>query len=220
MAIYINGNKTDSIYVGGQESIPIYVTSFRTANCEQPEGINIADYIKPAPSVTSWASWFEYSKFTDLDLRSWDSMNVTNINKLCCYGSKLQSIKLGTFANCTNFAELFRNTVLTEFSIDGASLPNGKSYDIDRMFIGCQTIEEVDMSTMVGDVTNVAYAFESNPKLRKLDVSGLNFTKCTQSNQMFTRTTPTDCLVLVKDQANKDWFTQYCPTMTNVVIKT
>lgn len=220
MAIYINGNKTDSIFVGGvKEPIPIYVTSFRAANCEQPEGINIADYIKPYPTVTSWASWFEYSKFTDLDLRSWDTANVTSLSAICGYGSNLKSVKLGRFTKCTNFSGMFRSTILTDFSIDGATLPDGKTFDINRMFINCPTIEEVDLSSMVGRVTGLSYAFESCTSLRKLDVSNLDFTSSTQTG-MFTRTTPTDCLVLVKDQANKDWFTQRCPTMTNVVIKT
>lgn len=220
MAIYIKGTKTDSIFIGSEakEPTPIYTTYFRASNCDQPADVNIADYIKPAPSVTSWANWFENAKFTDLDLRSWDGSNVTNVGAICTSAMRLKSVKLGSFTQCTNFSGMFRSTILTDFSIESATLPDGKTFDINRMFINCMTIEEVDLSPMIGKVTGVAYAFESCTKLRKLDVSNLDFTTCTQSN-MFYRSTPTDCLVLVKDQANKDWFTQYCPTMTNVVIK-
>lgn len=219
MAIYISGNKTDSIYVGGaKEPTPIYVNGLSVRNIDQPSGVRIADCIRPAPSVTSWGGWFASSKFEELDLSSWDTSKVTSISEICSGANLLKEIKMGEFTVCTDFSNSLRGTALSSVKIV-ATLDSSKKYKMDRMFISCPNLEVVDFSQMVGKVQEVSYAFESVPMLRIADLSGLDFTEITSTGAMFTRTTPTDCLVLVKDQANKDWFTDKCSNMTNVQIK-
>lgn len=130
----------------------------------------------------------------ELDLTKWDTSNIKNMYYTFTNNDKLERLLLGdtfTTQNVVTIGGAFSNNPL---------------------------LQELDLHNMtLNKTTNIDYLFWKCTSLRKLDISKCDFTNITSYKDTFTNI-PTDCLILVKDQAAKDWVLARRSDLTNVQI--
>lgn len=94
--------------------------------------------------------------------------------------------------------------------------------DFNYMFNNCENLVEIDMSQIYGDLQSEtdAYSLDSTfancSKLQKIDARNMNFTNAVLNGDTTFTNVPTDCLIIVKDTDNKNWFNTNFPSMTNI----
>lgn len=155
-------------------------------------------------NVSNMDSMFAICKKSIIDLSNWTfpSNKSISISMSSCFFDNahiIQEVNLSSMGNLTsgdvNFSYMFQNVdTLKKVNLSNLELNNSNSIKCNYMFDGCSSLEELDMS--------------------KFD-----FTRITSGIGTMFRNTKTDCLIYVKDQTQKDWFTTNFPSLTNVQIK-
>lgn len=143
---------------------------------------------------TNFQNCFSNCLFNVLDLSNVNfSNNITNLSYLFSYakGSEINLSSLGQINQAVNCNSMFSNINATK--IDLSNFDPTVSFEGARMFQRC---------------SNLTY----------LDISKIDFAKCNSSSYMFENV-PSNCLIYVKDQTAKDWFTTNFPELTNIQIK-
>ena len=102
----------------------------------------------------------------------------------------------------------------TELTQEISNLDTSNMTSMYYMFFRCINLTELDLSNFdTSNVTNISKMFYGCDNLKKLDVRTFEFTKFTNSweyeytfgyNASYDHI-PFDCLVIVKDEANKEW---------------
>lgn len=89
-------------------------------------------------------------------------------------------------------------------------------------WLGCirsSNVRELDFSWLnTPNVTDMSYSFAASG-LERLDIRNVDFSNVTTTTGMFSNsyaTTPTNCLIIVKDQAAKTWMATNFSSYTNV----
>jgi len=138
--------------------------------------------------------------FTSLDLRGFNTSNVTNMNAMFYECSRLTSLDLSSFdtSNVTNMG---------------------------HMFFMCRSLTSLDLSSFdTSNVTSMTHMFFDCGSLTSLDIRNFDFSNVIHSSNIFgTDTTPStavpsNCEIIVKDQTAKDWLLAIRPDFTNIVI--
>lgn len=124
------------------------------------------------------------------------------------------------------FNNMFNGAQFSE--IDASSLPaftQNFSYEFNYMFAGCNRTTKINLSNfnIPNGSLQANYMFNYCIALTELDISSLDVSRISSTNRMFGTSAsdgPADnCLIYVKDQTSKDWFTTNFPRFTNVQIK-
>lgn len=107
--------------------------------------------------------------------------------------------------------------------IDVAGLDISNTTSINSCFRYCIYLKEIDISMWnTTNLRNISNLFDSCASLQKCDVRSIDFTKTTinMKTNIFgtygSTNIPTNCLVIVKDQANKEWVQTEYSWLTNV----
>lgn len=141
--------------------------------------------------LNAYASGGSTMYMTSIDCTGLNTTNVTTTQNMFWGCSFLTDLNLGnpTFSNVTTMANMF-NSCSRLTTIDLSSVNPTSSVNCYRMFNGCTSLTKIDMRSF-------------------------DFTLISNFNQMFTNV-PTNCLIIVADQTQKDWFTTNWSTLTNV----
>ena len=179
--------------------------------------INLSNF--NTTNVTNMEKMFENCQATNLDLSSFNTSNATNMYRMfnCC---KAINIDISNFdiSNVTQMQNMFRESP-NLIKLNASSFKNTKTTSIDWMFGGCTSIEEINLSNLeIQEGTNINQMFYSCPSLKKLDIRKLELTKTVGDNAFFMSTVPTSCEIIVKNEAEKQWFAEHHPSYTNIVI--
>ena len=133
------------------------------------------------------------SSLTSLNLNNW-----SNTQKLS------GSMRL-LFDGCTN---------LTTLNINNWNISNCTGFQ--AWFSDCSSLTSLDLSNWTNTVcTNHAYMFSGCSSLQTLDVRNMSFSQSQSYGNMLDNV-PTTCLIIVKNQTEKDWFNTNFSTYTNV----
>ena len=128
-----------------------------------------------------------YSSLENLDLSSFNTSNVTNMEYMFRNCSSLTSLDLSGFntSNVTNMRSMFMNcSSLTSLAL--SSFNTSKVTDMSYMFRKCSSLTSLDLSGFnTSNVTNMEFMFSFCISLTSLDVSGFNTSKVTEIYQMF-----------------------------------
>lgn len=219
----VSSYATANVNVGGGDSD--YFESTISSGSIYKSGI--ADTIKKIPSSFTISGTSLENTFNRFDFKNNTMPNLINSNLITNWKNTFSITSFnGTTFDLSNIT-FGRNittmqSAFSSCSVDKINLSNLGQVDTE---INCQsmfsysTAKEIDLSNfeVLGNSWNANYMFQRCANLEKIDVSKLDFTICTFS-YMF-EDTPTNCLILVKDQTQKDWFTTNFPSLTNVVIK-
>ena len=111
--------------------------------------------------VTDMSWMFAGSSFTELDLSTFDTSNVTNMNHM--------------FGECKSLKQL-----------DLSSFDTSKVTDMGHMFFLCDSLSEVDLSRFdTSAVTDMSMMFYECYALTKLDLSSFETTSLMRADRMF-----------------------------------
>lgn len=198
-----------------QNDTDIDVSSYASADVSVPAGADLSEYFYLTP-LTSGSFRFLFKNFPPIDFS-----NLTNLNNAFSYMYGFVNIDLSSCAfssNTNNVEELFSSCSNVE-EINLSSLSTtANNTNCNGMFGGCSKLKKIDLSNFnPGSIQNGNKMFTGCTSLEELDISSMNM-NVSSYTYMFNGV-PANCLILVKDQTAKDWFTTNWSNLTNVQIK-
>lgn len=105
------------------------------------------------------------------------------------------------------------------WDIDLSNFDTSKVTDMHNMFSECSSLTSLDLSSFdTSKVWYMAYMFTGCSTLHSLDISNFTFRSGVSTTDMFGGI-PTNCEILVKDQAAKNFVLGVRSDLTNVQIK-
>ena len=147
-----------------------------------PVATEFCAYIDDKP-VLALSYMFAHSKATSVDLSSFDTSNVTNMNGMF-QDSVATSIEVGSFStsNVTDMQRMFRSSKAT--SLDLSSFDTSNVTDMSYMLQYCEATS-LDVSSFdTSKVTNMSWMF-SGSKAESLVLSNFNTSNVTDMGAMF-----------------------------------
>jgi len=178
---------------GSEETIQ--ASEFDTAISEIPSGADLNEYYEiENPSTSS-------GQFISAQLGAW----YRNIKKLPEFNAPSDTSRFFAGYSGTNVDNVLKNWPAN-------AIPR---YGLSNMFYGCTYLTSIDMSHFVVDVSNLLSAFYNCSSLMFLDIRNMTLTSVSQTTNAFNNV-PSNCLIIVKDQAQKTWMNSNFSTLTNV----
>lgn len=154
---------------------------------------------------------------THLNLGSWNTENVKSLSGTFGYCSSLINLDLNSWntQKLDYMNDVFRGCT----KLEDIKVSNWNTSNVTRMyglFFGCNVLPSLDLSSWnTENVTNMSQLFGNCYKLKFLDIRNFTFDKVTSYSSMFA-SIPTDCLIIVKGQTEKDWVLARRSQLTNV----
>lgn len=104
----------------------------------------------------------------------------------------------------------------TDLDYEISLLDTSKIENMEYCFSYLTNVTKLDLSSLdVSNVKQISYLFASSTKLTFLDVRNFTFSETTSSNSVF-HNVPTNCLIIVKDEVEKEWVLSKKSTFTNI----
>ena len=155
------------------------------------------------------------SSLTSLDLSGFSTSNVTDMSGMFHNCSSLTSLDVSSFntSNVTNMESMFFScSFLTSLDLSGFN--TSKVTNMESMFVNCSSLTGLDLSGFnTSNVTNMYGMFESCSSLTGLDVSSFNTSNVTNMSDIFD-----DCTSINNLDISSFYFT-YLSEITNVSFK-
>lgn len=171
-----------NIKSGGGKFAPRYlyqpISFFNYTGTELDHEINMLD----TTNITSMTQMFRGCKnIPSLDLSEWNTSNVTNMSNM--------------FTSCTSITEL-----------DLSNFDTSKVTNMSNIFEAMSNLISLNLSSWdTSNVTNMNYMFYSCKKLQHLDIRNFTFDNVTGSTHTFHYMMPSNCLIIVKGDTEKQW---------------
>lgn len=191
---------------------PILVSDFDTEISNLSTGGSTGTY---APRSISFYNCLE----TDMtnEVQGWDSSNLNKLDGFFYGCTNVKSLNLSHIdtSKVTSMMDCFRGcSSLTSLNIQTWNTDNVTA--VNRMFRDCKSLKSIDLSNATfAKITNGQYMFENCLSLTKIDIRAWDITHVTTISGMFSDV-PTNCLIIVKDDACKTWFASKYSSHTNV----
>ena len=186
------------------------------SNCSSLTSLDLSNF--DTSNVTNMYGMFNYCQsLTSLDLSNFDTSSVTNMGSVFVYCQSLTSLDLSSFdtSSVTDMGFMFQNCKKLT-SLDLSNFDTSSVTNMGYMFYQCNALTSLDLSSFdTSSVTNMGYMFSSCNVLKSLDIRNFTFDKVTSYSSMFGKV-PTDCLIIVKGDTEKEWITSKFTTLTNV----
>ena len=138
-------------------------------------------------NVTNMSKMFSACKFPSLDLSSFDTRNITNMQGVFDYCYALTSLDLTNFntSNVTDMSKMFSSCYgLT--TLDLSNFNTSKVTTMKQMFEYCSALTSINLSSFdTSNVTDMYGLFYYCRGLTSIDLSSFNTSKVTDMSQMF-----------------------------------
>lgn len=157
-------------------------------------------------------------KLESLDVSKWDTSNVTFMGSLFSSCDKLANLDVSNWntSKVTSTTWMFGNCYALK-NQDFSKWDTSNVTNMSSMFTSCKAMTRLDLSSFnTSKVTNMQTMFYNCTGLQFLDIRNFDFTNVTSYANMLGSGTPTNCLIIVKDTAAKNWLLGKFPTYTNV----
>lgn len=153
-----------------------------------------------------------------LDLTGWDTSNVTTMDSMfynCAVLNDIIGLSKLDLSKVTTAKSMFELvSTITTIDLTGSDVLN--LTDASSMFARVSKATSIDLSTWTTPkLTTTTSMFSRCYALANLDMRNADFSKVTSYNYMFSNV-PVDCLIIVKDDTQKEWITSKFTTLTNV----
>ena len=160
--------------------------SFMFHGCSGLTSLDVSSF--DTSSVTNMDSMFDgCSGLTSLDVSKFETSSVTNMGGMFSSCKSLTSLDLSNFntSNVTNMEYMFAYcSGLT--SLDVRNFDTSKVTNMSSMFNGCYKLTSLDVSSFdTSKVTNMGSMFDSCKSLTSLDLSKFETSKVTNMSFMF-----------------------------------
>lgn len=152
----------------------------------------------------------------NIDISEWDTSNVTDMSQMFreC-GIKNIDISHFDTSKVKTMNQMFRGCTLLEV-INIPNLDTSSLEDFSDVFSNCPKLKEVDLSNAKFEkITKCNNLFAYSSSLEKIDIRNATFSKPYTSYSMFPGI-PANCLIIVKDDTEKNWVLQQRSDFTNV----
>ena len=223
--INFNGTTCNSMFQG-YTGVELDLSNFNTSNvtdmgymfssCSSLTSLDLSSF--NTSNVTSmYGIFFDCSSLTSLDLSNFDTSKITSLNACFQQCSSLTQLNLSNFniSKVTSMNNTFRDCKKIT-NLDLSSFGETNVNSMAFTFYSCTSLETLNLSNLTNlQTVSVSQTFYNCYKLKNLNMSSFDFTKTTNYTNMF-QNVPKDCYILVKDEAQKNWFTTYQSRMTNV----
>ena len=144
--------------------------------------------LKFSSKLTSCGSMFKgCSEITEIDLSSFDSSLVENINNMFENCKSLKSIKFGNFqtSKVENMKYVFKDCESLN-SVDLSSFDTSRVVDFLQMFYNCKVLKSLDLSEFnTNSCISISNMFYGCENLKKIKLSNFNTSKVTNMNNIF-----------------------------------
>ena len=165
---------------------------------------------------------FYYPVIDKLDLSSFNTSKVTNMEHMFSYCRSLTSLDLSNFntSNVTNMYGVFSNcSSLT--SLDLSNFNTSNVTDMGSMFSDCSSLTSLDLSSFnTSNVTYMSWMFSDCRSLTSLDLSNFNTSNVTNMWNMFEHCSSLTSLDLsgfnTSKVTNMDYMFQWCLSLTSL----
>lgn len=203
---------------GNIEFIDYWSTEQNTSS--QQSIFNLTYYVKELPkyiNISNYTRGFNVNNLHLLekaDLREWDLSKLISFSIQNC--NKLKEINM---SNC-DLSSSTNPSINGHGALEKLILKNLKlnSSITDFSYIGsnCRNLKFADLSGIVlPNLTNINAFFNNATSLEYLDIRDLDFLNVTNPYKPFG-SIPTNCEIIVKDNANRDWILNYRSDLTNI----
>ena len=180
-----------------QDTTSLNLSSFNTSNVEnmsymfsQAKKITDLDLSSfDVSNVKTMKHMFEFSEIVNLNASSFGTSEVTDLEGMFYYASRLQKIDLGNFKTpkATDMSRMFY-TIVDLTSLDIHNLDTSSVVNMSGMFHNLSSLESLDVSSFdTSNVTNMSGMFALMPKLKTLDLSNFNTSKVTSIRNIFNQ---------------------------------
>lgn len=204
---------------GNIEFIDYWSTEPNTSN--QQSIFNLTYYVKELPKYINISNYTSNFSLTHLDLlekadlREWDLSKITSFGFQSC--DRLKEINMSDcdLSSSTKLS-ISGHGVLEKLILKNLKL-NSSITDFSYLGSNCYKLKFADLSGIeLSNLTNINRFFNNARSLEYLDVRDLNFINATNYTNAFG-SVPTNCEIIVKDNANRDWILTNCRSdFTNI----
>ena len=193
----------------GKEHWVFYNTEMYEVSCDiwrkhflhYKENSNLAPII-PVNGTSCHSMFSDCESLTQLDLSSFDTSKVVDMNYMFEYCSSLTSLNLSNFdtSQVINMKRMFLSCRRL-ISLDLSNFDTSSVTNMSHMFYDCSRLTVLDLSNFnTGNVTDMSYMFYECSRLTVLDLSNFNTGNVTDMSYMFY-----GCLKLISlDLSNFD----------------
>ena len=147
-----------------------------------------------------------------------DTSNGTNFSNMfdgCTYLESIPKLNLNSLGASTGMTYMFQNCKEL-VSVDLSNINATHITSLKNTFYYCEKLKELNLSSwQTNSLTSMNNTFEGCKSLKKLDVRNINFSTLSNHNNIFTLM-PKDCLIIVKNQTEKNWVLSKRSDFTNV----
>lgn len=208
-------NAIENIETGGSGG-EIYTPSYIRFNSYT--GYSLVTQPINTSLITNMAQIFYSCKqVKTLDLTGWDTSNVTTMASMfdnCSALTNIIGLSKFNLSKVTTTANMLQYAKIETIELTGSDVP--KLTDCSYMFSGCSKATNIDLSTWTTpNLTKTDAMFSRCSVLANLDMRNADFSKVTSYSSMFNNV-PVGCLIIVKDDTQKEWITSKFTTLTNV----
>lgn len=175
-------------------------------------------------NVTTFKEMFYgCNKPTEIDVGSLNISNVTTVDSMFYGCTSLINLKnssnLGSTL-CTTFSNMFYNCQnLTTLDLSNLNPTSSSSVVFQDTFYNCRNLTTIDLSNLEKAVTTTRM-FENCTSLTKIDMRKMKFANISNYGRTFGGNSSTgpadDCLIIVKDDTQKNWIINKFSRLTNV----
>ena len=147
----------------------------------------VPDGCTPVMNEDSSKMFFLCTKLTSLDVKGFDTSNVTNMSNMFYYCSELTSLDVTGFdtSNVTDMSGMFSDCDALA-SLDVKGFDTSKVTNMSGMFFCCSGLASLDVTGFnTSNVTNMSYMFSWCSGLASLDVTGFDTSKVSNMRNMF-----------------------------------
>ena len=133
------------------------------------------------------AMFYQCFSLTNLDLSSFDTSNVTNMQEMFSYCISLTNLDLSNFdtSNVTTMKSMF-DECRSFTNLDLSSLDTSNVTDMSAMFGGCRGLTDLNLKTFdTSNVTDMDSMFTVCESLITLDLSSFDTSNVTNMSAMF-----------------------------------
>ena len=144
------------------------------------------------------------TSLTSLDLRSWNTSNITEMTNMFNGCENLETLDISTFdtSNVTDMGGMFNGCKALK-ELDLSHFNTSKVTDMGFMFHECKKLESLDISRFdTSNVTDMDAMFENCESIYVLDLSSFNMSKVESIRFMFYECKKLEIIYVAE---NTDW---------------
>lgn len=138
-------------------------------------------------NMTSFVEMFQKTKLVNLNLKYFETFNVTTMSTMFYLCSSLENLNLDGFdtSKVTNMNHMFRGCIKLK-KLDLSNFDTSQVTSMLRTFQDCESLTELDLKSFNTEkVTTMQSMFSQCYSLKKLDLSSFNTSNVTNMEEMF-----------------------------------